>query len=128
MITPAPIADNSFLIEEAFNRGNLSVIDELSTEDFVGHEQAHREKRDVVAPAREPVEQVGFARFLVEWQGVGSGQRGADAVLSVVEQEKNPTHPSASPWSASSSSRPSRAVRVTKRPSTQSLMNKAGGS
>ena len=26
-------------------------------------------------------------------------------VLSVVEQEKNPTHPFASPWSASSSSR-----------------------
>ena len=29
----------------------------------------------------EPVEQVAYARFLAEWQGVGSAARGADAVL-----------------------------------------------
>jgi steroid delta-isomerase-like uncharacterized protein len=32
------IATSRRFIEEAFNRGNLSVIDELSTEDFVGHD------------------------------------------------------------------------------------------
>jgi steroid delta-isomerase-like uncharacterized protein len=32
------IATARRFIEEAFNRGNLSVIDELSTEDFVGHD------------------------------------------------------------------------------------------
>jgi ATP-dependent helicase Lhr and Lhr-like helicase len=34
----------------------------------------------------EPVEQVAYARFLAEWQGIGSGARGADAVLAVLEQ------------------------------------------
>jgi ATP-dependent helicase Lhr and Lhr-like helicase len=34
----------------------------------------------------EPVEQVAFARFLAEWQGVGSGSRGVDAVLGAIEQ------------------------------------------
>ncbi len=34
----------------------------------------------------EPVEQVAFARFLAEWQGVGSSARGVDAVLGAVEQ------------------------------------------
>jgi ATP-dependent helicase Lhr and Lhr-like helicase len=34
----------------------------------------------------EPVEQVAFARFLAEWQGVGSGNRGVDAVLGSIEQ------------------------------------------
>ena len=34
----------------------------------------------------EPVEQVAYARFLAEWQGVGSGARGTDAVLAAVEQ------------------------------------------
>ena len=29
----------------------------------------------------EPVEQVAFARFLAEWQGIGSDSRGVDAVL-----------------------------------------------
>jgi len=31
------IATSRRLLEETFNRGNLSVIDELTTEDFVGH-------------------------------------------------------------------------------------------
>ena len=34
----------------------------------------------------EPVEQVAYARFLAEWQGVGAGARGTDAVLSTLEQ------------------------------------------
>jgi ATP-dependent Lhr-like helicase len=34
----------------------------------------------------EPVEQVAYARFLTEWQGVGSDNRGSDAVLSALEQ------------------------------------------
>jgi ATP-dependent Lhr-like helicase len=34
----------------------------------------------------EPVEQVAYARFLTEWQGVGSGARGSDAVLGALEQ------------------------------------------
>ncbi len=34
----------------------------------------------------EPVEQVAFARFLAEWQGVGSGARGVDGVLGAIEQ------------------------------------------
>jgi ATP-dependent Lhr-like helicase len=34
----------------------------------------------------EPVEQVAYARFLAEWQGVGSGARGSDAVLGALEQ------------------------------------------
>ncbi|HYP43698.1 MAG TPA: ATP-dependent helicase [Propionibacteriaceae bacterium] len=34
----------------------------------------------------EPVEQVAYARFLAEWQGLGSGARGADALLGVIEQ------------------------------------------
>jgi steroid delta-isomerase-like uncharacterized protein len=32
------IASSRRLLEETFNRGNFSVIDELSTEDFVGHD------------------------------------------------------------------------------------------
>ena len=46
-------------------------------------------KRRTLAALRkevEPVEQVAFSRFLAEWQGVGSGTRGADAVLAVLEQ------------------------------------------
>jgi ATP-dependent Lhr-like helicase len=34
----------------------------------------------------EPVDQVAFARFLSEWQGVGKGGRGVDAVLGAMEQ------------------------------------------
>jgi ATP-dependent helicase Lhr and Lhr-like helicase len=34
----------------------------------------------------EPVEQIAFARFLAEWQGVGVGARGVDAVLGAIEQ------------------------------------------
>ncbi len=34
----------------------------------------------------EPVEQVAYARFLAEWQGLESPARGVDAVLSAVEQ------------------------------------------
>ncbi|MFB9673587.1 ATP-dependent helicase [Microlunatus capsulatus] len=34
----------------------------------------------------EPVEQVAYARFLTEWQGVGSGARGSDGVLGALEQ------------------------------------------
>jgi ATP-dependent helicase Lhr and Lhr-like helicase len=34
----------------------------------------------------EPVAQVAFARFLAEWQGVGSDSRGVDAVLGAIEQ------------------------------------------
>ena len=46
-------------------------------------------KRRTLAALRkevEPVEQVAFSRFLAEWQGVGSGTRGTDAVLAVLEQ------------------------------------------
>jgi len=46
-------------------------------------------KRRTLAALRrevEPVEQVAFSRFLTEWQGVGSGNRGTDAVLAVLEQ------------------------------------------
>ena len=34
----------------------------------------------------EPVEQVAFARFLAEWQGISSDNRGVDAVLGALEQ------------------------------------------
>ena len=34
----------------------------------------------------EPVEPVAYARFLAEWQGLDSPGRGADAVLSAIEQ------------------------------------------
>ncbi|MFL6045941.1 MAG: ATP-dependent helicase [Propionibacteriaceae bacterium] len=34
----------------------------------------------------EPVEQVAFARFLAQWQGIGSGSRGVDSVLGAIEQ------------------------------------------
>ncbi|WP_375426442.1 ATP-dependent helicase [uncultured Friedmanniella sp.] len=34
----------------------------------------------------EPVEQVAYARFLTEWQGVGSSSYGTDAVLGALEQ------------------------------------------
>ena len=46
-------------------------------------------KRRTLAGLRksvEPVEQVAYARFLPEWQGVGSGPRGTDAVLGALEQ------------------------------------------
>ncbi len=46
-------------------------------------------KRRTLARLRhdvEPVEQVAFARFLAEWQGIGSSGRGVDAVLAVLEQ------------------------------------------
>jgi ATP-dependent Lhr-like helicase len=46
-------------------------------------------KRRTLAGLRksvEPVEQVAYARFLPEWQGVGTGQRGTDAVLGALEQ------------------------------------------
>ncbi|MFT4164324.1 MAG: ATP-dependent helicase [Microlunatus sp.] len=45
-------------------------------------------RRSLAALRREvePVEQVVYARFLAEWQGVGSQSRGTDAVLSALEQ------------------------------------------
>ncbi len=46
-------------------------------------------KRRTLAALRhevEPVEPVAFSRFLLQWQGIGSGHRGADAVLGVLEQ------------------------------------------
>ncbi|MCW2811238.1 MAG: putative ATP-dependent helicase [Friedmanniella sp.] len=46
-------------------------------------------KRRTLARLRkgvEPVEQIAYARFLTEWQGVGGPHRGSDAVLSVIEQ------------------------------------------
>ena len=45
-------------------------------------------RRSLAALRREvePVEQVAYARFLAEWQGVGSRSRGTDAVLSTLEQ------------------------------------------
>ena len=46
-------------------------------------------KRRTLAGLRksvEPVDQGAYARFLSAWQGVGSGQRGTDAVLGVLEQ------------------------------------------
>ena len=46
-------------------------------------------KRRTLAVLRkgvEPVDQVAFARFLAEWQGVGKGGRGVDAVLGAMEQ------------------------------------------
>ncbi len=46
-------------------------------------------KRRTLARLRhgiEPVEQVAYQRFLTGWQGVGSGVRGTEAVLSVLEQ------------------------------------------
>jgi ATP-dependent Lhr-like helicase len=46
-------------------------------------------KRRTLAGLRksvEPVEQVAYARFLPEWQGVASSQRGTDAVLGALEQ------------------------------------------
>ena len=47
-------------------------------------------KRRTLARLRkgvEPVEQVAYARFLAEWQGVGSGGRGADArAVGTLEQ------------------------------------------
>ncbi|MBA8795431.1 ATP-dependent Lhr-like helicase [Friedmanniella endophytica] len=45
-------------------------------------------KRRTLARLRksvEPVEQTAFARFLPEWQGVGSNARGTDAVLGALE-------------------------------------------
>ncbi len=45
-------------------------------------------RRSLAALRREvePVDQVAYARFLTEWQGVGSHSRGTDAVLSTLEQ------------------------------------------
>ncbi|MBO0812138.1 MAG: DEAD/DEAH box helicase, partial [Microlunatus sp.] len=46
-------------------------------------------KRRTLAKLRhgiEPVDQVAYQRFLVDWQGIGSGVRGTEAVLSVLEQ------------------------------------------
>ena len=45
-------------------------------------------RRSLAALRREvePVEQVAYARFLAEWQGVGSRSRGTDGVLSAIEQ------------------------------------------
>ncbi|GAB3925478.1 ATP-dependent helicase [Microlunatus endophyticus] len=46
-------------------------------------------KRRTLARLRhgiEPVDQVAYQRFLLDWQGVGSGVRGTEAVLSVLEQ------------------------------------------
>ena len=46
-------------------------------------------KRRTLAKLRhgiEPVDQVAFQRFLLDWQGVGSRVRGTEAVLSVLEQ------------------------------------------
>jgi ATP-dependent Lhr-like helicase len=45
-------------------------------------------RRSLAALRREvePVEQVAYARFLAEWQGVGSRSHGTDAVLSTLEQ------------------------------------------
>ncbi|GAA3642363.1 ATP-dependent helicase [Microlunatus ginsengisoli] len=46
-------------------------------------------KRRTLAALRkevEPVEQLAYARFLPAWQGIGGKNRGADAVLGVIEQ------------------------------------------
>ena len=43
----------------------------------------------------EPVEQVAFARFLAEWQGVGSRGRGVDAVLAIEQLSGYPMPASA---------------------------------
>ncbi|QDP98841.1 DEAD/DEAH box helicase [Microlunatus elymi] len=46
-------------------------------------------KRRTLAKLRqgiEPVDQVAYQRFLLDWQGIGSGVRGPEAVLSVLEQ------------------------------------------
>ncbi|HEY9293607.1 MAG TPA: ATP-dependent helicase [Microlunatus sp.] len=46
-------------------------------------------KRRTLAKLRqgiEPVDQVAYQRFLADWQGIGSGVRGPEAVLSVLEQ------------------------------------------
>jgi ATP-dependent Lhr-like helicase len=45
----------------------------------------------------EPVEQVAFARFLAEWQGVGSSSRGVDAVLG--QNSSRVTRCQPVPWS-----------------------------
>jgi steroid delta-isomerase-like uncharacterized protein len=37
-MSEANIATSTRLIEEAFNQGNLDVIDEVATDDFVGHD------------------------------------------------------------------------------------------
>ena len=63
---------------------------EAADEDQFCHTQvlALIKRRSLAALRREvePVEQVAYARFLTEWQGVGSRSRGTDAVLSVLEQ------------------------------------------
>jgi ATP-dependent Lhr-like helicase len=76
------------------------LVDErtLVTGTFLADQEAHQYchqrnlaliKRRTLAKLRhgiEPVDQVTYARFLAEWQGVGSGVRGTEAVLSVLEQ------------------------------------------
>ncbi|WP_230208318.1 helicase-related protein [Microlunatus sp. Gsoil 973] len=59
-----------------------------------GREYCHQRnlaliKRRTLAKLRhgiEPVDQVAYQRFLMDWQGIGSGVRGTEAVLSVLEQ------------------------------------------
>ena len=74
-------------------RGPRLLVDpapEAADEEQFCHTQvlALIKRRSLAALRREvePVEQVAYARFLAEWQGVGSRSRGTDAVLSMLEQ------------------------------------------
>ena len=80
-------------LEQLVGPGTLtsgSFVESDSTERQYCHAQVLALiKRRTLALLRkgvEPVEQVAYARFLAEWQGVGSGARGTDAVLATVEQ------------------------------------------
>jgi len=62
---------------------------ELSGEEFCDAEVLRLLRRRSLAALRsevEPVTAADFARFLPGWQGVGSRQRGPDAVIRAVEQ------------------------------------------
>lgn len=74
------------LLEEAFNRGNLSVIDELTTEDFVGHDplmgdedreaskQAISGYRDAFPDLHATIEDIFAAgdKVVMRWRGDGT--------------------------------------------------------
>ena len=89
-VVPGSFSDDLIGAESADRPAQLSSIaTEATVRQYCHQKVLALIKRRTLALLRksvEPVEQSAFARFLPEWQGVGAGARGVDALVSVLEQ------------------------------------------
>ena len=77
------------LIEEGTVTSGTFLADTDSGQQYCHQRNLALIKRRTLARLRhgiEPVDQVAYARFLTEWQGIGSQVHGTEAVLEVLEQ------------------------------------------